>query len=193
MRYLTVTGVQTCALPICPAASAGGSRSRGPSSRTRATSCSTSPSPGSTPSPSATSRRSSRGSRSAGSAYSSPTTTCGRRSRSPIARTSCTTAASWRRGPPPSSPTTPRPGRSTSGRSSRCDGRAEHVTMRLSLRQTQRVVMTPLLQQAIQLLQLSTLELKEVVEEELRDNPLLEEVPTDGTDTTAEAPSEEIG
>ena len=64
--------------------------------------------------------------------------------------------------------------------------------MRLSLRQTQRVVMTPLLQQAIQLLQLSTLELKEVVEEELRDNPLLEEVPTDGTDTTAEAPSEDL-
>ena len=40
--------------------------------------------------------------------------------------------------------------------------------MRLTLRQTQRVVMTPLLQQAIQLLQLSTLELKEVVEQELQ-------------------------
>jgi RNA polymerase sigma-54 factor len=46
--------------------------------------------------------------------------------------------------------------------------------MRLSLRQTQRVVMTPLLQQAIQLLQLSTLELKEVVDQELNENPLLE-------------------
>jgi RNA polymerase sigma-54 factor len=48
---------------------------------------------------------------------------------------------------------------------------------RLSLRQSQRVVMTPLLQQAIQLLQLSTLELQEVVQKELLENPLLEEVP----------------
>ncbi|MBI3638082.1 MAG: RNA polymerase sigma-54 factor, partial [Candidatus Rokubacteria bacterium] len=47
---------------------------------------------------------------------------------------------------------------------------------RLSLRQSQRVVMTPLLQQAIQLLQLSTLELQEVVQQELLENPLLEEV-----------------
>jgi len=54
---------------------------------------------------------------------------------------------------------------------------------------TQRVVMTPLLQQAIQLLQLSTLELKEVVEQELRDNPLLEEATTE---TTADAPSEDL-
>ena len=44
---------------------------------------------------------------------------------------------------------------------------------RLSLRQSQRVVMTPLLQQAIQLLQLSTLELQEVVQKELLENPLL--------------------
>jgi RNA polymerase sigma-54 factor len=48
---------------------------------------------------------------------------------------------------------------------------------RLSLRQSQRVVMTPLLQQAIQLLQLSTLELQEVVQKELLENPLLEETP----------------
>ena len=54
---------------------------------------------------------------------------------------------------------------------------------RLSLRQSQRVVMTPLLQQAIQLLQLSTLELQEVVQKELLENPLLEEVPTDGAET----------
>jgi RNA polymerase sigma-54 factor len=59
--------------------------------------------------------------------------------------------------------------------------------MRLSLRQTQRVVMTPLLQQAIQLLQLSTLELKEVVDQELNENPLLEEVSTDTPDSPAEA------
>ena len=51
--------------------------------------------------------------------------------------------------------------------------------MRLVQRLSQRVVMTPLLQQAIQLLQLSTLELKEVVEQELKEKPLLEEVQTD--------------
>jgi RNA polymerase sigma-54 factor len=68
---------------------------------------------------------------------------------------------------------------------------------RLSLRQSQRVVMTPLLQQAIQLLQLSTLELQEVVQKELLENPLLEEVApeTDGpeapapTATTPDAPA----
>jgi len=55
---------------------------------------------------------------------------------------------------------------------------------RLQLRQSQRVVMTPLLQQAIQLLQLSTLELQEVVQKELLENPLLEEVAPE----TSEAP-----
>jgi RNA polymerase sigma-54 factor len=63
--------------------------------------------------------------------------------------------------------------------------------MKLALRQTQRVVMTPLLQQAIQLLQLSTLELEQVVRKELEENPLLEEVPVETTDaqsaTTPEA------
>ncbi len=54
---------------------------------------------------------------------------------------------------------------------------------RLSLRQSQRVVMTPLLQQAIQLLQLSTLELQEVVQKELLENPLLEEVPAENPET----------
>jgi RNA polymerase sigma-54 factor len=49
--------------------------------------------------------------------------------------------------------------------------------------------MTPLLQQAIQLLQLSTLELQEVVQKELLENPLLEEVApeTDSPEPTAAA------
>jgi RNA polymerase sigma-54 factor len=62
---------------------------------------------------------------------------------------------------------------------------------RLSLRQSQRVVMTPLLQQAIQLLQLSTLELQEVVQKELLENPLLEEVAqetADGPEAAAATP-----
>jgi RNA polymerase sigma-54 factor len=64
---------------------------------------------------------------------------------------------------------------------------------RLSLRQSQRVVMTPLLQQAIQLLQLSTLELQEVVQKELLENPLLEELPetpeTPDGQTASESPT----
>ncbi len=59
---------------------------------------------------------------------------------------------------------------------------------RLSLRQSQRVVMTPLLQQAIQLLQLSTIELQEVVQRELLENPLLEETPESPEAAPGEAP-----
>ncbi len=61
---------------------------------------------------------------------------------------------------------------------------------RLSLRQSQRVVMTPLLQQAIQLLQLSTLELQEVVQKELLENPLLEETPETPETPDGQAPGE---
>lgn len=43
---------------------------------------------------------------------------------------------------------------------------------RLDLRQSQSLVMTPQLQQAIKLLQLSNLELGEYVEQELEQNPL---------------------
>src|SRR6266567_465345 len=59
--------------------------------------------------------------------------------------------------------------------------------MRLSLRATQRVVMTPLLQQAIQLLQLSTLELEQVVRKELEEHPLLEELPEERQEVDGEA------
>ena len=48
------------------------------------------------------------------------------------------------------------------------------VTQRLELRQAQTLVMTPQLQQAIKLLQLSNLELTAYVEQELERNPLLE-------------------
>src|SRR5438093_450280 len=61
--------------------------------------------------------------------------------------------------------------------------RAMAMEARLSLKQSQRVIMTPLLQQAIQLLQLSTLELQEVVQKELLENPLLEETPPENSDT----------
>ena len=55
--------------------------------------------------------------------------------------------------------------------------------MKLVQRMSQRVVMTPLLQQAIQLLQLSTLELEQVVRKELEENPLLEEIPVENPET----------
>jgi RNA polymerase sigma-54 factor len=48
--------------------------------------------------------------------------------------------------------------------------------------------MTPLLQQAIQLLQLSTLELQEVVQQELLENPLLEEVAPEAEAAETPAP-----
>ncbi|MDJ0608267.1 MAG: RNA polymerase factor sigma-54 [Kiloniellales bacterium] len=48
------------------------------------------------------------------------------------------------------------------------------VTQRLELRQSQTLVMTPQLQQAIKLLQLSNMELRDYVDQELESNPLLE-------------------
>src|SRR4029450_7244086 len=107
----------------------------------------------------------------------------------PTARTFFTTARSWSRAPRRRSPTTRSPGRSTWAIGSPCRRRRETnmaMEARLSLRQSQRVVMTPLLQQAIQLLQLSTLELQEVVQKELLENPLLEEVAPE-TEAASEA------
>jgi RNA polymerase sigma-54 factor len=59
------------------------------------------------------------------------------------------------------------------------------LTQRLELRQGQALVMTPQLQQAIKLLQLSNLELAVYVEQELERNPLLEREETQ--DESAEA------
>lgn len=51
-----------------------------------------------------------------------------------------------------------------------------NVSQRLDLRQSQNLVMTPQLQQAIKLLQLNNVELNEFIEEEMERNPLLEKV-----------------
>lgn len=63
---------------------------------------------------------------------------------------------------------------------------------RLDLRQSQSLVMTPQLQQAIKLLQLTNIELNEYVEQELEQNPLLERVEgngdTPGADSGADSP-----
>ena len=49
------------------------------------------------------------------------------------------------------------------------------MEMRQQLKMSQQLVMTPQLQQAIKLLQLTRLELQDVVRQELEENPLLEE------------------
>ena len=48
------------------------------------------------------------------------------------------------------------------------------ISQNLKLRQSQSLVMTPQLQQAIKLLQLNNLELCDLVEKELEENPFLE-------------------
>jgi len=50
------------------------------------------------------------------------------------------------------------------------------IEMRQQMRMSQQLVMTPQLQQAIKLLQLSRLELQDVVRQELEENPILDEV-----------------
>ncbi len=51
------------------------------------------------------------------------------------------------------------------------------LEQKLNLRMSQRLIMTPSLQQAIKLLQMTKLELQEEVTQELTENPLLEELP----------------
>jgi RNA polymerase sigma-54 factor len=51
------------------------------------------------------------------------------------------------------------------------------IEMRQQMKLTQQLVMTPQLQQAIKLLQLSRLELQDVVRQELEENPVLDESP----------------
>jgi len=57
------------------------------------------------------------------------------------------------------------------------------LELRQQLKLTQQLVMTPQLQQAIKLLQLSRLELVETIQQELMENPLLEEIDPDVVDT----------
>ena len=65
------------------------------------------------------------------------------------------------------------------------------MELRLELKLTQKLVMTPQLQQAIKLLQLSRLELQQTLSQHLMENPLLEEGESEveeeeGTDSPAE-------
>ncbi|SME93168.1 RNA polymerase, sigma 54 subunit, RpoN/SigL [Tistlia consotensis] len=64
------------------------------------------------------------------------------------------------------------------------------VSQRLELRQSQSLVMTPQLQQAIRLLQLSNLELADYVERELEQNPLLDRADPEPSGFADEMPPE---
>ena len=65
------------------------------------------------------------------------------------------------------------------------------LTQRLEFRQSQSLVMTPQLMQAIKLLQLSNLDLSTFVEEELERNPLLDRASDGPEPTVAGEPSSE--
>ena len=60
------------------------------------------------------------------------------------------------------------------------------LELRQQLKLSQQLVMTPQLQQAIKLLQLSRLELVETVQQELMENPFLEEAETEPSDMSME-------
>ena len=64
------------------------------------------------------------------------------------------------------------------------------LEIKQSLRLSQQLVMTPQLQQAIKLLQLNRMELQEVVNQEMMENPILEELTEtpEGDNTPAETP-----
>lgn len=64
------------------------------------------------------------------------------------------------------------------------------MKLRLDLRLSQKLIMTPQLQQAIKLLQLSRLELQQTLTQHLMENPLLEELPPDADEASEEATQE---
>jgi RNA polymerase sigma-54 factor len=65
------------------------------------------------------------------------------------------------------------------------------LEQKLHLKLSQKLIMTPSLQQAIKLLQLSKLELQEVLNQELLENPLLEESAEEAKNEEAEADAQE--
>src|SRR5213595_3295813 len=64
------------------------------------------------------------------------------------------------------------------------------LEQKLHLKLSQKLIMTPSLQQAIKLLQLSKLELQEVLNQELLENPLLDEVGEETKQEEAETEEE---
>src|ERR1700687_5942137 len=91
-----------------------------------------------------------------------------------IGPTSCTVARSCARDRRRRSSSTRMSAASIWAKDSRSRNQAMAISQRMDLRQSQSLVMTPQLQQAIKLLELSNLELDAYVEEQLESNPLLE-------------------
>ena len=66
------------------------------------------------------------------------------------------------------------------------------MELKLDLRLSQKLVMTPQLQQAIKLLQLSRLELQQVLSQHILENPILEELSADADEGDAPTPEEAV-
>src|SRR3990167_9141689 len=66
------------------------------------------------------------------------------------------------------------------------------IELKQSLKLSQQLVITPQLQQAIKLLQLSRMELSELVNSELMENPVLEEAPPEEDGEVPEEVAKEI-
>src|SRR5262245_12377120 len=100
---------------------------------------------------------------------------CARRWKSSIAPTSSTRARCCAKAAPRRSSATKASGAFTWAKGLACKPFfIMALTQRLDLRQSQTLVMTPQLQQAIKLLELNNLELTSYVEGELEQNPFLE-------------------
>ena len=67
------------------------------------------------------------------------------------------------------------------------------IQQKLHARLSQKLILTPSLQQAIKLLPMTTLELAELLEQEMVENPMLEEVPTEERRAGAEPATEQAG
>src|SRR5579871_339084 len=65
------------------------------------------------------------------------------------------------------------------------------IQQKLQARLSQKLILTPSLQQAIKLLPMTTLELAELLNQEMVENPLLEEVPSEDAAAQEAAPATE--
>src|SRR6188472_266400 len=67
------------------------------------------------------------------------------------------------------------------------------IQQKLQTKLAQKLILTPSLQQAIKLLPMSTLELADLLNQEVVENPLLEEVPTEDLTAQEQTPAEKEG
>src|SRR5438034_4371120 len=65
------------------------------------------------------------------------------------------------------------------------------IQQKLHTKLVQKLILTPSLQQAIKLLPMSTLELSDLLNQEMVENPMLEEVPTEDLQASAAATAQE--